>query len=236
MPCGIRLGQSCVSCWWFSLLPSDLISIYTVFVLSYAHLTKILTGFPATTRDVFMRITNLTWISWNRGTWKAHFLSKYVVFLFCISYLVFSQVYKSIFTSPSSANNILDEENDAENVAPTKSQKISSNKTVRRNVASKLHLNDRVTPRSVAYAAVQVCVYVTVFYVVLDLSVAASSISTCKLRVLGLQFMVDLTTLDYITMLSISLRIPRGLQQKSAPRSYSTGGQCECFRFSQILD
>jgi len=147
---------------------------------------------------------------------------------------VFSQVYKSIFTSPSSAKNTLDEENDAENVAPTKSQKISSNKTVRRNVASKLHLNDRVTPRSVAYAAVQVCVNVTVFYVVLDLSVAASSISTCKLRVLGLQFMVDLTTLDYITMLSIYLRIPRGLQQRSAPRSYSTGGQCEYFRFSQI--
>jgi hypothetical protein len=86
-------------------------------------------------------------------------------FSFCISYLVFSQVYKSIFTSPSSAKNILDEENDAENVAPTKSQKISSNNSVRRNVASKLHLNDKVTPRSVAYAAVQVCVYATVSYV-----------------------------------------------------------------------
>ena len=62
-------------------------------------------------------------------------------FSVCISYLVLSQVYKSIFTSPSSAKNILDEENDAENVAPTKSQKISSNNSVRRNVASKLHLN-----------------------------------------------------------------------------------------------
>jgi hypothetical protein len=80
----------------------------------------------------------------------------------CISYLVFSQVYKSIFTSPSSAKNILDEENDAENMPPTKSQKTSSNNSVRRNVASKLHLNDKVTPRSVAYAAVQVCVYVTI--------------------------------------------------------------------------
>jgi uncharacterized protein DUF6698 len=157
-------------------------------------------------------------------------------FSFCISYLVFPQVYKSIFTSPSSARNILDEENDAENVAPTKSQKISSNNTVRCNVASKLHLNDKVTPRSVAYAAVQVCVNVTVSYVVLDLSVAVSSISTCKLWVIGLRFMVDLTTLDYITMLSISLRIPRGLLQRNAPRSYSTGGQCESFRFSHILN
>jgi hypothetical protein len=141
---------------------------------------------------------------------------------------VFSQVYKSIFTSPSSAKNILDEENDAENMAPTKSQKISSNNSVRRNVASKLHLN-KVTPRSVAYAAVQVCTYVTVSYVIVYLFVTASSISTCKLRVLGLRFMVDSTIMDYITMSSISLRIPRGLLQRNEPRSYSTGGQCECF-------
>ena len=144
---------------------------------------------------------------------------------------MFSQVYKSIFTSPSSAKNILDEENDAENMAPTKSQKMSSNSSVRRNVASKLHL-DKVTPRSVAYAAVQVCAYVSVSYVVAYLSVTASSISTCKPRVLGLRFMVDLTTMDYITMSSISLRIPRGLLQRNVPKSYSTGGRCERFSAS----
>jgi hypothetical protein len=150
--------------------------------------------------------------------------------------LVFSQVYKSIFTSPSSAKNILDEENDTENMAPTKSQKISSNNSVRRNVASKLHLN-KVTPRSVAYAAVQVFTYVTVSYVIVYLFVTASSISTCKLQVLGLRFMVDSTIMDYITMSLISLRIPRGLLQRNEPRSYSTGGQCECFHifFLQIL-
>ena len=144
---------------------------------------------------------------------------------------MFSQVYKSIFTSPSSAKNILDEENDAENMAPTKSQKMSSNSSVRRNVASKLHL-DKVTPRSVAYAAVQVCAYASVSYVVVYLSVTASSISTCKPRVLGLRFMVDLTTMDYITMSSISLRIPRGLLQRNVPKSYSTGGRCERFSAS----
>jgi hypothetical protein len=157
-------------------------------------------------------------------------------FSVCISCSVFSKVYKSIFTSPSSAKNILDEENDAENMATTKSQKISSNNSVRRNVASKLHLNDKVTPRSVAYAAVQVCVYVMVFYIVLYLSVDASSISTCKLQDLGLRCMVDLTIRDYITMSLISLRIPRGLPQRNVPRSYLTGGQCECFCFSQTLD
>jgi hypothetical protein len=144
---------------------------------------------------------------------------------------VFSQVYKSIFTSPSSAKNLLDEENDTENVAPTKSQKISSNNSVRRNVASKLHLNDKVTPRSVAYAAVQVCACHGILRC-LDLFVASSSILTCKLRDLGLQFMVDLTTLDSITMLSIYLRIPRGPLQRNVLGSYSTGGQCECFSAS----
>jgi hypothetical protein len=112
-------------------------------------------------------------------------------------------------------------------VAPTKSQKISSNNSVRRNVASKLHLNDKVTPRSVAYAAVQVCVYATVSYVVLDLTVTASSISTCKLQVLGPQYMVDLITMGYITMSSILLRIPRALLQRNMPKTYSTGGQGE---------
>ena len=147
-----------------------------------------------------------------------------LIFSFCILYLLFSQVYKSIFTSPSSAKNILDEENDTENMAPTKSQKISSNNSVRRNVASKLNLN-KVTPRSVAYAAVQVCAYVS--YVVVYLSLTASSISTCKLRVLGLPYMGGLTTMDYITMSSISLRIHQGLLQRNVPKSYSTGGQYE---------
>jgi hypothetical protein len=157
--------------------------------------------------------------------------------LIFISYLVLSQVYKSIFTSPSSAQNTLDEENNAENIPPTKSQKTSSNNSVRRNVASKLHLNDKVTPRSVAYAAVQVCVYIMVFYVVpcLFWTPTASSISTCKLRVHGLQFMVDLTTRDCITMSSISLRIPLDLLQRNVPKSYSTGGRCECSLFSQRI-
>jgi len=155
---------------------------------------------------------------------------------FSVCIYLFSQVYKSIFTSPSSAKKTSDEENDAENMPPFKSQKTSSNKSVRRNVASKLHLNDKVTPRSVAYAAVQVCVYIVVSYVVLCLSVTASSISTCKLRVHGLRFMVDSTTWDYITMSSISLRIPRGLLQRDVPKSYSTGGRCECSLSLQILD
>jgi hypothetical protein len=45
-----------------------------------------------------------------------------------------------------------------ENEAPLKAAKLSQSrkKVTQRNVASKLHMNDKVTPRSIAYAAVQV--------------------------------------------------------------------------------
>ena len=143
-----------------------------------------------------------------------------------------SQVYKSIFTSPSSAKNFLGEENDTENLAPAKLQKTSPNNSVRRNVASKLHLNDKVTPRSVAYAAVQVCLCRSILWR-LDLSTASSFILTCKLRDLGPHFTADLTTLAYIILLLTSLRIPQGLLQRNAPRSYSSGGLCEFFSASR---
>ena len=112
---------------------------------------------------------------------------------------MFIQVYKTIFMSPSSARDI-SEEDDAENMPPTKSQRTSSgNKPAHRNVASKVNLNDTVTPRSIAYAAVQVgftLLHVTLLY----LFAAASCISTCKPRVHGPNAMEDSTTKDYITI------------------------------------
>jgi hypothetical protein len=74
-----------------------------------------------------------------------------------ILYLLVLQVYKAIFTSPSSAKDVSEEDNNENTPPAAKAQKIlSSDKPVRRNVASKLHLNCKVTPRSIAYAAVQV--------------------------------------------------------------------------------
>ncbi|KJA21502.1 hypothetical protein HYPSUDRAFT_102496, partial [Hypholoma sublateritium FD-334 SS-4] len=67
-----------------------------------------------------------------------------------------TQVYKAIFTSPSSAKNAPDEDDDVGNMPPARLQKTSSGKgRLRRNVASKVHLNDKATSRSIAYAAVQ---------------------------------------------------------------------------------
>ncbi|KAF8958643.1 hypothetical protein BDZ97DRAFT_1668205, partial [Flammula alnicola] len=76
-------------------------------------------------------------------------------FFLCSSLLV--KVYKSIFTVPSSAKDVSEDDGDRENVPPAKARKISNSRkqTVKCNVASKLHMNDKVTPRSIAYAAVQ---------------------------------------------------------------------------------
>jgi hypothetical protein len=139
---------------------------------------------------------------------------------------MFIQVYKAIFTSPSSARDISEEEDGAENMPPAKSQRtLSGNKPTRRNVASKVNLNDKVTPRSIAYAAVQVGF--VLLHVILCLFTAASSISTYKVQVHGPNFTEDLTTKVYITILSMSSKIPLDLQRRSAPKTYLTGGRCE---------
>lgn len=71
------------------------------------------------------------------------------------------------------------EDDDAENVPPAQLQKLlSGKKAVRCNVASKLNLNNKVTPRSIAYAAVQVSFFLS--YFILCLLMAASFTSTCK--------------------------------------------------------
>lgn len=142
-----------------------------------------------------------------------------------VLYLVVLQVYKAIFTSPSSAKDASEEENE-ENMPPAKFSKTSSsNKSVRRNVASKLNLNDKVTPRTIAYAAVQVCLIL--LYDSLCSSATTSSILTCKRRVHGPRFMEDSTTRGCTTMLSTFLRIPLGLLRRNVPKIYSDGGQCE---------
>ena len=80
-------------------------------------------------------------------------------YLLCLSFhflVCLLKVYKSIFTSPSSAADVCESEH--ENEDPLKAAKLSRSrkKVTQRNVASKLHMNNKVTQRSIAYAAVQV--------------------------------------------------------------------------------
>jgi hypothetical protein len=72
------------------------------------------------------------------------------------------KTFKHIFTSPSSSHNISildDEEDNAENMLPSKkTRRTETGKTkanTRKAVAANLHMT-RVTPRAIAYAAVQV--------------------------------------------------------------------------------
>ncbi|KAJ2933502.1 hypothetical protein H1R20_g3594, partial [Candolleomyces eurysporus] len=70
------------------------------------------------------------------------------------------KTYKFIFTSPSSAKSVAVEGSDDENLEPPStrrrtSQSSSSRRSVRKDIATTLNMNNKVTPRSIAYAAVQ---------------------------------------------------------------------------------
>ena len=141
--------------------------------------------------------------------------------------LTFLQVYKAIFTSPSSAKGLPDEEEGDENAPPpAKSPRGSSRKkTVRRNVASKVQLNNKVTPRSIAYAAVQVNPFP--FHSALAagcLLALISCTSTCRQHPRGLKFTEGSITVGCIIMLLISSKKPQGLLQRSVPKIYLPGG------------
>ena len=99
----------------------------------------------------------------NMGFWRAPSWLKYVIWINCCAFLFIffflvhlPKVYKSIFTSPSSVAD--DCKSDPENKAPLKAAKLSQSrkKVMKHNVTSKLHMNDKVTLWSIAYAAVQV--------------------------------------------------------------------------------
>ena len=69
-----------------------------------------------------------------------------------------NQVYKHIFTSPTSAKEgsikLSDVENDAP--APRARKVMKSKKAIRKDVASSLQMNGQVSSRSIAYAVIQV--------------------------------------------------------------------------------
>lgn len=229
MPSRIQLGWPCVSSQPFSPQTSGLIFIYSIRAKLRACDEKFdwLSSYHSKCfyPDYDGDATHL-----ESGYLKSSLLVKVCRFtpaLQFIFYLLVLQVYKAIFTSPSSAKDVLEEDDD-ENMPPAKLRKTSSSsKPVRRNVASKLHLNGKVTPRSIAYAAVQVCLFLLHDVRVLCSSVTASSTLTSKLQVHGPQFMKDSTTRVCTITLLMFLRIPLGLLQRDVPKIYWNGGRSE---------
>ena len=136
------------------------------------------------------------------------------------------KVYKSIFTSPSSAAD--DCESDPENEAPLKAAKLSQSrkKVTKRNVASKLHMNDKVTPRSIAYAAVQVFDLMHFIRLPTYVYLYSSFTSICRPLSDGTKFTEDSITVAFTTTSLTFLKTWRALQ-RNVHRTYLSGGLCK---------
>ena len=96
-----------------------------------------------------------------RGFSEVVYLSRFVLLFSCslLTYILLcttQQTYSNIFISPSSSESFSDED---ENGAARKLQRTtnSQRKATKCNVANILGMDGRVTPRSIAYAAVLVC-------------------------------------------------------------------------------
>ena len=150
-------------------------------------------------------------------------LSFSLFFFFCSVY----KVYKSIFTLPSSAAD--DCESEHENEAPLKAAKLSQSrkKATKRNIASKLHMNDKVTPRSIAYAAVQV--FDSMYFVRIPAHVYlySSFTSICRLLSDGTKFTEGLITVAFTTTLLTFLKTCKRALRRNVHRTYLIGGLCK---------
>lgn len=139
------------------------------------------------------------------------------------------QVYKHIFTSPTSAKDGSIKLSDVENEAPApRSRKVvKSKKVIRKDVASSLQMNGRVSSRSIAYAVIQVFCFPFKQIIVINGSSSFSLI--CGTLVLGLQSMLGLIFTHAIASSSISLMPLVVRTQKHVPGNFWIGGTCSAF-------
>ena len=77
-----------------------------------------------------------------------------------IHLLIDHQTFCTLFTSPSSSEAFNEEESE-EGPSRKKQTTASQKKATKTNVATLLHMDGRVTPRSVAYAATLVCSFIS---------------------------------------------------------------------------
>jgi hypothetical protein len=140
------------------------------------------------------------------------------------------KVYKSIFTSPSSAADDCESEHENEaNEAPLKAAKLSQSrkKVTKRNVASKLHMNDKVTPRSIAYAAVQVSDSMHFVRIPTHVYLYSSFTSICRPLSDGTKFTEDSITVAFTTTSLTFLKTFKRALRRNVHRTYLSGGLCK---------
>lgn len=117
----------------------------------------------------------------------------------CFPANMFTQTFSNIFISPSSSEFFVDAD---ENGAARKKQRTASNsqkKATKRNVATILGMEGQVTSRSIAYAAVLVCLSIDTLPKLFHLLIADlhSWPSICLMPLIGLKSTIISTTVRY---------------------------------------
>jgi hypothetical protein len=118
---------------------------------------------------------------------------------------------------------------DHENEPPLKAAKLSQSrkKATKRNVASKLHMNNKVTPRSIAYAAVLVFDFMHFVRIPTHVYLYSSFTSICRPLNGGMKFMEDSITAVFTTISLTFLKMCKRALRRSAHRIYLSGGLCK---------
>ena len=150
-----------------------------------------------------------------------------VSFSFSLFLACLLKVYKSIFTSPSSAADVPDDcGSERENEPPLKAAKLSQSrkKATKHNVATKLHMNDKVTPRSIAYATVQVFDLMYFVRIPSHVYFYSSFTSICRSLSGGMKFM-EVSIIAAFTTTSLTfLKTYKRALQRNVHRIYLNGG------------
>jgi len=97
---------------------------------------------------------------WNMASFVVVFWLRYANLPSIVYLLTEYQTFCALFTSPSSSE-AFDEQETQEGPSRKKQKTSSQKKATKSNVATLLHMEGRVTPRAIAYAATLVCSFIS---------------------------------------------------------------------------
>lgn len=148
----------------------------------------------------------------------------------CLTAKYLHQAYKFLFTSPTSAAEVsLDTTGPQPEDLPPRKRSRRTGPATRSNVANIIGMQS-VTPRSIAYTAVQAWIFNA--QVVFDhslIAVSSSYVLHYPVLVLGVLSTWTSITRSSITPLSITLRLPQDLLPKPLLMIFLLGGISACF-------
>jgi hypothetical protein len=125
-----------------------------------------------------------------------------MIFPSIIYLLTEHQTFCALFTSPSSSE-AFDEQESEEGLSRKKQKSASQKKATKTNVATLLHMEGRVTPRAIAYAATLVGSFLSDL-LQMDIMIMCSLSSTCMPLHNGLKIATTSASEAFTTSSSIS--------------------------------